>query len=223
MSEIHNGIKYFTELQNLVRLGSGISPDASGLERVSETMDVALDPFDYLIQADRQLLARNFLFIVCRSEPAVAGEFGIVAIENKSSNRIVTIDKAWAASSVAGFQARIRNINLAAGVTNVKATTVTISGVVRPSDNRVLAETVSGVPGIECWGGTDAAPFTSASDDTITNVGAGETAQFLVLPQIIRPGRMLLFETVAVNTLLRMGCYGRTRLAMPGELQTIDG
>jgi len=184
-----------------------------GLERYGETLSPIIDLWQ---QPDWAYLRGEILAGFDRSQAAVAGEFGAVALVNPTgSGKIYIVDQIAAWVSVQAFFA----VDLALeGV--IAATLGVVSlGVsldTRWRDRVTGAERTTGL----VYAGSDAVGIAGQVERFTTPAGGGNYGRASTsLPMVLQPGWGVAVVGGTANALIEVSMRYRERNAFPGELE----
>lgn len=211
MGQLHNGIKYGTDLVAAVNVLSGVDPASPGVERLSESLTPILDPY---ARDDEAVLRREHLWGTTINSPAVAAEFSITAVVNPLANQIqgliLVVTKALfrgggAAGSFMGWSSRA-----------LIAATLTQVGNAANLDSRFSNTLVPRTTPIETWAGSDGAATLSGNIEE--ELPLTPYSAFSFTPIMLKPGTGIYICAQTVNTSLQTKYRGYYRMALPGEL-----
>lgn len=210
MAEVHNGIKYATGVLNALALGTGVSRDQAGVERLGETLTPVIDIYSL---PEWSVLRGEELGAVSITQPAVAAEFPIVAFGNLlGSGVILTLEAAsFTSATVMSVGTELAADTIVAGTLGAAAFPV----LARDRRFKNPAKVGRGFLKI----GTDPA----ATFGVVLEINAVSTANqwtpFLTtFPIILQPGDDLLVIGKTVNASLGVSLKWKERQALPGEL-----
>jgi hypothetical protein len=206
VEQIHNQIRYYTDMARAYRIALGLDGDAGGIERLGETITPVYNGW-----AEDQLpeffyLRRERLSFGDLSLGALAGNYSIVGIRNPTASGLLIVVTDVFCDATGALQ--------------------TIFCTYRP--NGTVDHENSGQSRDTRWPGATTIPGARLVDrqqvaaltPVLMHINATANVQSVKhpCPFILHPGWELLFYPSAVNTALTMNFKWRERPFLPGEL-----
>ena len=204
----HNQITYGTSILRAYPKVLGLDPNEPGISRLSESLIGIVD----LWSAPEFFFPRgDVLWATFGGNTAVAGEFGMVAISNPSTTKIVVVESATVIQQNAAGNAYATGFS----TDTLLAATLGTAGVVAV-DRRHGPSTVQTVIRI----GTDPTfPFSTRNEQIRTPVN--EPFSFInTFPCVLGPGDGVWVQAATANTVMEVNFRGRERPSFPGELKS---
>lgn len=191
----------------------GDSVGSSGLERYGETLTPILDLWRQLEWA---YLRGELVAAFDKAQPAVAAEFGAVALVNPTgSNRLYVIERISAWVAVQTF------FTVAVALEGVISATLGLSTVSISLDTRWRERTTGAdrTTGL-VYIGSDPAGIGGQVERMTPNAGGGNFAQaYTSVPLVLQPGWGVALVCGTVNVPIEISMRYRERTAFPGELE----
>jgi hypothetical protein len=211
--ELHNGIKYGSSIAQAAGTLVGISPDAEGTSRLSETLVPILDLYAYEL-GELSYLRGEYLVGMARFSAAVAAELSMIAIVNNAVQKmLLVVDRVSSRGSAAN------TTQLGVTTRAVIAATMTIQNPPIALDTRWDRNLAGGgafsPAGVEIWAGSDPLSLSSIEEE------CGPSAEYreaITPPYTLKPGTGLFVQGGTVNIGIGATFRARFRPAMPGEL-----
>lgn len=216
MAEVHNAIKYGTDIAHAAGLATGMDRGSGGVERTSETLQPT---FDLWTNPEWAFLRGELLWSSQRlTAPAVAGEFGAVAITLPlvaTGPWIATIKGVTGRTQVTE-QALKLGLSLRSTIIGTLAAAALGNPLCQDCRKADKNGFGLGAPALEAWEGSDPASINSAWEQS--GGVAGTTRLFYTTPYVIKPGFGIFVQGLTINLAFDVNIWGTIRRALPGEL-----
>lgn len=208
MSQVHNAIRHHVALLSGYARALGESADFSGIERAGETLTPIIDLWS---RPEWAILRGELLGAMRLSQPAVAAEFGWVALVNPTGSRHIVVLEGLSASSATTLQYSVIYAVEAALAASVDAV-VPGNRRDRRFDPSAAFETL-----IDAQRGGGAGALSGQVPETMRAL-ASTNVVAMIPPIVIPPGHTIAVQAGTVNVELSVNFRWRERRAFPDEL-----
>jgi hypothetical protein len=204
--DVHNSIKYGTHNLGGIALIAGVSREASGIERLGETLTPVLDVWT---QPEWALPRQELPGAVNVVAAAVVGEFSACALINPAASGLLVVCEALTFAAVgASMTCFLEIVTEPAARATLATTEVPLVCRDRRQSRGLRSSIITG---------SDPASIGTVLDEQ-TSTAALVFAAFAVLPVILPPGQAVLVRGGTVNSALVTNWKVRERPAVQGEL-----
>lgn len=211
MGQVHNSIKYDSQLLKALALGVGVSPDEAGVERLSESLTAIVNAYSVHDLPEWQIMRGVGLAAMSAPVGPVAAENSFVALINPAgSNLLVVVDTISHQDITLSSSQFVLEVASEGTVRAIAPTTET-RGQFRDRRRTVVTSRVTAYAATKVGAvGTEIA--SGAASGIVAN------GFFSCMPLILPPGQALITRDLVVNETIRVSYAWRERLALPGEL-----